>query len=125
MLKAVEGTFITDLDINQIYALVQMQLDDMASWNLSTATITGYTDMRTSYAMGNGDYEAEEEVEVEVPVVDEEGNPVYDEEGNQLVEIVTELQTVTHEAQTYSVFIPDDSAVSNAIKMIKEIINER
>ena len=68
---------------------------------------------------------SEEEVEVEVPVVDEEGNPVYDEEGNQLVEIVTELQTVTHEAQTYSVFIPDDSAVSNAIKMIKEIINER
>ena len=125
LLKAVEGTFITDLDINQIYALVQMQLDDMASWNLSTATITGYTDMRTSYAMGNGDYEAEEEVEVEVPVVDEEGNPVYDEEGNQLVEIVTEVQTVTHEAQTYSVFIPDDSAVSNAIKMINEIISER
>lgn len=125
LLKAVEGTFITDLDLNQIYALVQMQLDDMASWNLSSVTVTGYTDMRTSYAMGNGDYEAEEEVEVEVPVVDEEGNPVYDEEGNQLFEIVTEVQTVTHEAQTYSVFIPDSSSVRNAIQMINEIINER
>ena len=125
LLKAVEGTFITDLDLNQIYALVQMQLDDMASWNLSAVTVTGYTDMRTSYAMGNGDYEAEEEVEVEVPVYDEEGNPVYDEEGNQLVEIVTEIQTVTHEAQTYSVFIPDSSSVQNAIKLINEIMNER
>ena len=81
--------------------------------------------MRTSYAMGSGDYEVEEEVEVEVPVVDEEGNPVYDEEGNQLIEIVTETQTVTHEAQTYAVFIPDDASVQNAINAINEIMNER
>ena len=125
LLKAVEGTFITDLNTDQIYALVQMQLDDMASWDLASTTITGYGDMRTSYAMGNGDYEVEEEVEVEVPVVDEEGNPVYDEEGNQLIEIVTETQTVTHEAQTYAVFIPDDSSVQNAINAINEIMNER
>ncbi|MBQ2214528.1 MAG: LCP family protein [Erysipelotrichaceae bacterium] len=125
LLKAVEGTFITDLNTDQIYALVQMQLDDMASWDLASTTITGYGDMRTSYAMGSGDYEVEEEVEVEVPVVDEEGNPVYDEEGNQLIEIVTETQTVTHEAQTYAVFIPDDSSVQNAINAINEIMNER
>ena len=125
LLKAVEGTFITDLNTDQIYALVQMQLDDMASWDLASTTITGYGDMRTSYAMGSGDYEVEEEVEVEVPVVDEEGNPVYDEEGNQLIEIVTETQTVTHEAQTYAVFIPDDSSVQNAINAINDIMNER
>ena len=125
LLKAVEGTFITDLTTDQIYALVQMQLDDMASWSLASTTITGYGDMRTSYAMGSGDYEVEEEVEVEVPVVDEEGNPVYDEEGNQLVEIVTETQTVAHEAQTYAVFIPDDASVQNAINAINEIMNER
>ncbi|MBQ1315637.1 MAG: LCP family protein, partial [Erysipelotrichaceae bacterium] len=47
LLKAVEGTFITDLNTNQIYALVQMQLDDMASWALASTTITGYGDMRT------------------------------------------------------------------------------
>ncbi|MBQ1523357.1 MAG: LCP family protein, partial [Erysipelotrichaceae bacterium] len=125
LLKAVEGTFITDLNTDQVYALVQMQLDDMASWTLASTTITGYGDMRTSYAMGNGDYEVEEEVEIEVPVVDEEGNPVYDEEGNQLIEIVTETQTVTHEAQTYAVFIPDDASVQNAINAINEIVNER
>lgn len=125
LLKAVEGTFITDLNTDQIYALVQMQLDDMASWTLASTTLSGYGDMRTSYAMGSGDYEVEEEVEVEVPVVDEEGNPVYDEEGNQLIEIVTETQTVTHEAQTYAVFIPDEASVQNAINAINEIMNER
>ena len=60
-----------------------------------------------------------------VTAQDEEGNPVYDEEGNQLIEIVTETQTVTHEAQTYAVFIPDDASVQNAINAINEIMNER
>ncbi|MBR0474906.1 MAG: LCP family protein [Erysipelotrichaceae bacterium] len=52
LLKAVEGTFATDLNINQIYALVQMQLDDMATWNINQFGLSGYADMRTSYAMG-------------------------------------------------------------------------
>ena len=125
LLNAVEGTFITDLNTNQIYALIQMQLDDMASWTLASTTITGYSDMATSYAMGNGDYETEEEVEVEVPVLDEEGNPVYDEEGNQIFEIVTEMQMVTHEAGTYYVLIADSTSIQNAVSAINGILNER
>ena len=42
-----------------------------------------------------------------------------------MIEIVTETQTVTHEAQTYAVFIPDDASVQNAINAINEIVNER
>ncbi|MBR6957687.1 MAG: LCP family protein, partial [Erysipelotrichaceae bacterium] len=53
LLKAVEGTFATDLNINQIYGLVQMQLDDMATWNINMFGLSGYGDMRTSYAMGS------------------------------------------------------------------------
>ncbi len=52
LLKAVEGTFATDLNVNQIYGLVQMQLDDMATWNINMFGLSGYADWRSSYAMG-------------------------------------------------------------------------
>jgi len=123
LLDAVEGTFLTDIDINQIYALVQMQLDDMATWDIESYAVTGYNDMRTSYAMGNGDVEIEEEVEVEVPIVDEDGNPVLDEEGNQMYETVIEKQTTTQEATKYSVVIPDTSTLNEARSKLQNILN--
>ena len=123
LLDAIEGTFLTDVDINQIYALIQMQLDDMANWSIESYAVTGYEDMGTSYAMGNGDIEVEEEVEVEVPVFDEDGNPVYDEEGNQVYEIITETQTTTQEATKYSVIIPDTSTLAEARNKLQNILN--
>ena len=73
--------------------------------------------------MGNGDIEVEEEVEVEVPVFDEDGNPVYDEEGNQVYEIITETQTTTQEATKYSVIIPDTSTLAEARNKLQNILN--
>ncbi len=52
ILKAVEGTFFTDLSIDSIYALAQMQLDDMATWEVIKHNLSGYGAYRTSYALG-------------------------------------------------------------------------
>ncbi len=123
LLEAVQGTFLTDIKTDQIYGLVQMQLDDMANWTIESYATTGYVAMRTSYAMGNGDTITEEEVEVERPVLDEEGNPVFDENGEQVFEIITEMQEVTTTAQEYSVIIPDESTMNEARNKIQAILN--
>ena len=52
LFKAIEGTFVTNISTDQIYALVQMQLDDMATWNISQYSLSGYGSYETSYAMG-------------------------------------------------------------------------
>ena len=52
ILTAIEGSFVTDLEMNQIYSLVQMQLDDMATWSILSYSVTGTTGMAPSYAMG-------------------------------------------------------------------------
>ncbi len=52
LLEAIQGSFVTDLGINQIYALVQMQLDDMATWDILSYSLTGTTGSATSYALG-------------------------------------------------------------------------
>ncbi|MGI6607961.1 MAG: LCP family protein [Erysipelotrichaceae bacterium] len=52
ILKAVEGTFFTDISMDAIYALAQMQLNDMATWDVVQHNITGKGAYRTSYAMG-------------------------------------------------------------------------
>ena len=125
LLDAVNGTFMTDMNINKLYALIQMQLDDMASWEISSFGITGYEDERTSYAMGNSDVEIEEEVEVEVLIVDEEGNPILDEDGNEQYEIRVEKQKTTQEARTFSVLIPYNNDVSEAKSLIQQIMSEK
>ena len=123
LLAAVNGTFLTDIKTDQIYALVQMQLDDMASWNIETMSVTGSGAMRTSYAMGNGSTTTTQEVEVSEPVYDEEGNPVLDEEGNQVYETRTETQTITTEAQTYSVMIVNQNSVNEARAKLQEVLS--
>ena len=41
ILKSLEGTFETTITTEEITALVKMQLDDMASWDISTSNVTG------------------------------------------------------------------------------------
>lgn len=52
ILKAVEGTFFTDITVDSIYALAQMQLNDMATWSVIKHNLTGSGASRTSYALG-------------------------------------------------------------------------
>ncbi|MBQ4252257.1 MAG: LCP family protein, partial [Erysipelotrichaceae bacterium] len=54
LMKAVEGTFFTDINVNQIYALAQMQLNDMATWDIVSYSLSGKSEKATSYAMGTG-----------------------------------------------------------------------
>ncbi len=54
LMKAVEGTFYSNIDVNQIYALAQMQLDDMATWDIVSYSLTGKSEKASSYAMGAG-----------------------------------------------------------------------
>lgn len=122
LLAAVDGTFVTDVKLNQIYALLQMQLDDMASWHISTVTITGSEGMRTSYAMGNKATTSTKTVEVEEVQTDEDGNAILDEEGNPVVIKVKKTVTVKHDPALYSVFIPDDSSVSQAKNKIQKVL---
>lgn len=52
LFKAIDGTFVTNISTDQIYALVQMQLDDMATWDIVQYSLNGYGSYETSYAMG-------------------------------------------------------------------------
>ncbi len=52
LLEAVDGTFFTDISLDSIYALAQMQLNDMATWNVVKHNLTGSGAYKTSYAMG-------------------------------------------------------------------------
>ncbi len=53
LLKALEGKFVTDMTVDQIFSLVQMQLADMSGWHFSNYSLTGKTGPGKSYAMGN------------------------------------------------------------------------
>lgn len=52
LLTAVEGTFFTDISIDSIYALAQMQLNDMATWKVTQQHLKGSGGSRPSHAMG-------------------------------------------------------------------------
>ena len=41
VMKSISGSFETNLTSKQIQALVKMQMDDMASWNVLTYSVTG------------------------------------------------------------------------------------
>ena len=53
-LSAVEGTFITDVTMDDIYKLVKMQLKDNAEWTIETYGVTGEVAMDHSYTGGAG-----------------------------------------------------------------------
>lgn len=54
LLKAVDGTFATDITTEEIYSLINMQLTDMAGWDFKQYNLTGKMISATSYAMGKG-----------------------------------------------------------------------
>ncbi|MBR5795915.1 MAG: LCP family protein [Erysipelotrichaceae bacterium] len=41
LLESLNGTFATNISMEEIYALAQMQLDDMALWNINMYALTG------------------------------------------------------------------------------------
>ncbi len=42
ILNAVSGSFVTNMSSGEIQRLIQMQLNDMSSWSISTQSVTGY-----------------------------------------------------------------------------------
>ncbi|MBQ1506541.1 MAG: LCP family protein [Erysipelotrichales bacterium] len=55
ILEAMEGQFLTTFTIDEIYAFCQMQLDDLAHWNIQTYSVTGGFGMEYCAAMGYTD----------------------------------------------------------------------
>ena len=53
LLQSVAGTFATDISLDQIYALAQMQLDDMANWQIVSYSIKGHGEYAYSYTWGS------------------------------------------------------------------------
>ena len=50
ILKSLEGMFKTDVGMEDISALVKMQLDDMASWNILSYASTGKGGSEKNYS---------------------------------------------------------------------------
>lgn len=44
LLKALEGKFMTNMNINEMFALAQMQLDDLAVWDIQSYSLSGAVD---------------------------------------------------------------------------------
>ena len=44
LLKALQGKFMTNMDINEMFALAQMQLDDLAVWDIQSYAVSGDVD---------------------------------------------------------------------------------
>ena len=53
LLDAVDGTFETDMPIEDISALVQFQLNDMSAWTFESANVTGGTGREVTYSGGS------------------------------------------------------------------------
>lgn len=43
ILTSLEGTYLTNITTNEIYSLMKMQLNDLASWNIDSFGVTGST----------------------------------------------------------------------------------
>lgn len=50
IMKSISGSFETNLTSKQIQALVKMQMDDMASWNVLTYSVTGTDAKESTYS---------------------------------------------------------------------------
>ena len=51
ILDSLSGMFVTDMNSDDISALVKMQLNDMSSWNVESYAVTGTGGMDTTYSM--------------------------------------------------------------------------
>ena len=54
LLNAVKGTFVTDFKTEDMYKLVQMQLQDNAQWKYETYSVYGDETYEHSYTLGGG-----------------------------------------------------------------------
>ena len=52
-MNAVQGMFQTNMTTDEITALIQMQIDDMASWKVTSMSADGTGDMLPTYSFGN------------------------------------------------------------------------
>lgn len=53
LLESLEGKFTSNIESKEIYALAQMQLNDMADWQILTYSLSGYSDELESYVVGD------------------------------------------------------------------------
>lgn len=53
IMNQVSGCFITDMPDDKIASLIRMQLGDMASWSVSSITVIGSGDYKTTYSVPN------------------------------------------------------------------------
>ncbi len=53
ILNSIEGMFATSMTEDEMKALVNMQLDDMSSWDVRMYAVTGTGDSRTTYSVPN------------------------------------------------------------------------
>ncbi len=53
ILNSLSGTFQTNIDSNQIYDLVKMQLSTMPKWQIETYSLNGYDSSNYTYSMGD------------------------------------------------------------------------
>ena len=51
VLEAIAGSFQTNFTSEEIYALVHMQIDDMATWSVETYSVTGTGASKTTYSV--------------------------------------------------------------------------
>lgn len=53
ILNALDGSFQTNLSTEEIYALINMQIDDMASWSIESISLNGYDSSNYTYSYGS------------------------------------------------------------------------
>ena len=53
LLTSMQGLFKTNISVDSIYALCQMQLDDMATWNIVSYSLSGSTGRNVCASMGS------------------------------------------------------------------------
>ncbi|MBR0386044.1 MAG: LCP family protein, partial [Erysipelotrichaceae bacterium] len=51
LLKTMEGNFTTNMKIDEMFALAQMQLDDLAKWDVKTVAVSGAVDYQYCYQL--------------------------------------------------------------------------
>lgn len=53
ILKALEGSFQTDMPMEEMTSFIKYQLDKMPSWKIESIAVTGTGDMQPTYSMGS------------------------------------------------------------------------
>ncbi|MGB4984194.1 MAG: LCP family protein [Erysipelotrichaceae bacterium] len=52
-LSTISNSFITNMNTNEIFSIIQMQMDDMASWNIVSQALQGGNATEPTYSMGS------------------------------------------------------------------------